>query len=436
MPLPKAIADAATLKFNALKASNGAAAQKIAAWRLTSETDLYKAVYSAAHTMSNQSVRMKTDTDADHLDYAGWFNYFLAEARGHLSDPEQGALFFLVLDLKVDKGTLVPSAVPTPMSAEFALKVQGEPGDLPKAILEHVFSLGFEAAKMVTAADYFGKNFGLSLNMMEPAEMSVGKVFAYRGDSREAVVVRQHGGAKCRVQLDFWRKDNHLDALWHPWKDNTNITDKMWFRKGSKDNDYFSLNSVAMDFNIACAYPIFRIAERDQSLKGPVSEWTEAQRSKLKGKGVYISTAKNNTTGKSEEVLVDIVNIYVYLLDSTLAVAATKEYNTISNYPESGVRDLSLDQILAVVKVFRYQHPPMKGAYYDSSTANPSITVLPFAWEWFHGEREAQAALGVTEDGVKALAAILEGHKRKSFDINHTKLVSTKGTYTYIPSTH
>jgi hypothetical protein len=430
MPLPSVIAAAATDKFTALQNDNKTALAKIAVWRLGSEEALYKAVYQSVHSASEQKVRMVTATDAEHLDYGGWFNYFLEEAKNSLSDSEKGLLFFLAFDFVVADSQLKPSAVPTPMSPLLAALVQGAPGALPKAILQHLFSEGFEEAKMIDAASYFGASFGLSMNMTDPTVVAAGKVFAYRGDSREPNVVRQHGGAKCRVQLDFWRADNNLDALWHPWRENTDITDKMWFRKGSKDNDYFSLNSVAMDFNIACAYPIFRSNEKGPMFKGPVSSWKDDVRSKLAGKNVYISKALNTKTGKQEDVLVDIVNIYVYLLDSTLAVAATKGYNTISNYPESGVRNLSLDQILAVVKVFRYHHPPkLEHAFYDSSAADPSITVLPFSWSWFHSERSAQAALGATEEGVKALAAILDGHKRKCFDINHTRLVSVDGTY-------
>jgi hypothetical protein len=379
-------------------------------------------------------VLMRTEGDADHLDYGGWFNYFFAEGAKKLAtDAERGRLLasvfaLTVVDLGPPKGkqlALPDESAPFRPSARFTSALVGSPAGLPRDVLDALFRAGFEVATTVRATDHFSRDLAFKANTAAPAALRSSKgeyVFAYRGDTRDAKTVKQHQGAKCRADLDFWRKDNHLDAKWHPWgggADDT-VLKQMWFRMGAKDNDYFTLNSIAMDFHISCAYPMFRSFNWDQGLVGPVSGWNEKQRALVKSKGVKIVNVMNRKTGQMEEVLSDDGCIYVCTLVADSDVAQTMALN---GYPESGVRNIPLECMLAYIRIKRYHHPPGAHDHYDSTRASPTaMTIKTFSWAWVRTEDEARATLGCTADGMEPVKAKMNNLMGKKFDISHTTM--------------
>ena len=152
----------------------------------------------------------------------------------------------------------------------------------------------------------------------------------------------------------------------------------MWFRKGAADNDYFTLNSLAKDFHISCAYPMFRSYEIDQRLVGPVSGWDDVFRALLAPKKVSIVTVYDRKTNSWQEVLSDESRVFACAISSETRAATTYQLN---NYPESAVRNVHLEDMVGWIKVRRYHRPPgSTGEHYDNTRVDPSMTIRVMTW--------------------------------------------------------
>ena len=374
------------------------------------------------------------------MDYGAWFNYFFSEAQrsaGGAADNEMYArIFSLVFDYEVVGLGAAAKLKPVDGSRQqagvrFRALLQDSPGNVPKSILEFLFKRGFEQAEMADADKMFSPALGFAANLQATPDMiKEGQghfVFAYRGDKRAPSTVVAHGGAQCRASLSFWREDAQVGAAWHPWSSGGALQRQMWFRKGNRDNDYFTLNSMAYDFHISCAYPIFRSAEMAPKATGPVSTWKSGDRGAMAAHKVEIVNRWNRVAGAWEEVLQDSSNVYVCMLRPKDQVATTWSLN---GYPESGVRNVNVQDILAWLKIVRIHHPPAVGQPYDSSHQTPtSMTVRIIDWGTVQPRDVLRAGLGCTEDGMNLVFAKLDGMKGKEFDITHQTLVGGATRY-------
>ena len=371
-----------------------------------------------------------TTTDNSNLDYAGWFNYFFNEAKAVAKGNTEfeinvGRIASLLFELATE-GTgggakiKFATALPARLSNGFTAMLASTPEGVPRKILDYLFELGFVEATTTPAGDYFSRGLAFKSNMTDTASARSSKgefVFAYRGDTRDlGAIIKQ--GAKCRAELDFWRKDAGINKTWHPWSGLSENWKKMWFRKGAADNDYFTLNSLAKDFHISCAYPMFRSYEIDQRLVGPVSGWGDVFRALLAPKKVSIVTVYDRKTNSWQEVLSDESRVFACAISSETKAATTYQLN---NYPESAVRNVNLEDMVAWIKVRRYHRPPGAGEHYDSTRVEPSMTIRVMTWGWVRSEDETRASLGVTVDGIKMMGATLQNMMGKVFDISHTK---------------
>lgn len=370
--------------------------------------------------------------DYAKYDYAAWFNYFYKEAQQALPG-EQSATFFddlarmyaVMFDLSVtgagNAAVIAPaSSFPVSLSDGFKARLNDIGDPVPRQILQFLFELGFAEATTTTAGDYLGKMLGLKSNLNDGAKIRSQKdefVFGYRGDTRKVQTIKDQNGATCRADLDFWRKESNLDKHWHPWKDATDNWEKMWFRKGAKDNDYFTMNSIAKDFHIACAYPMFKAFEIDSQLKGPADTWEATLQKKLEPKKIVLRDVYNTTKSKWETVPRDETRIFVCAFNAKKEAAKTYELN---EYPETAVRNVALEDMIAYIRVHRYHHFPGDGQiYYQSTLANPAMTIRVMSWSWFRTEEETRAYLGCTHDGIKVISAKMQNLVGKMFDITH-----------------
>jgi hypothetical protein len=372
----------------------------------------------------------RTATKEHNFDYGGWFNYFYSEidvSRSLIYDF--GRIFSVVFDLRVTArgdGLELAGDPPLAPSASFANLLTVSPGGVPKAVLQYMFELGFRRATVTSAGAYFLPDLALVSNMPQGVAHSARQgelVFAYRGDTRPPEQVIENKGAKCRADLDFWRRDAHVDAAWHPWSGAATARNEMWFRVGSRDNDYFTLNSLARNFHISCAYPMFKSFEIDQQLKGPVSGWDATKRALLSTSRVKVVSVFNTQTRQMEEVLSDDGCIYVCVLVPDREITRTWE---LAAYPESGVRNVRLEDLLAYIRIKRYHHPPASAAeHYDSTRSSPCMTIKTFSWKWARSEEEARATLGCTDSGMQTVTAKLNSLMGIKFDISHTAHLSS-----------
>lgn len=431
MPLdPLIIAQSSALRTLWVTPQLGAAARlPWTGFKASQEGTFFEQIYSQIKAQAGPICL--TATDISNLDYPGWFNYFFNEAKATAKGNAEiernfGRIASLMFDLQVvgagATARIEPALVfPLTLSAAFNAMLANAPGAIPKGILAYLFELGFEEATMTTAGDYFGKTLALKSNMNDGAAVRSGKgefVFGYRGDTREVATIKSQNGAKCRAELDFWRTNAGVDQLWHPWSDLDEKWKKMWFRKGAADNDYFTLNSLAKEFHISCAYPMFRSFEIHQDMVGPASGWTLVQRQRLLAKNITLRTVYDKKTASWQEVPTDETRVFACAISGATPAAETFKLN---NYPESAVRNVRLEDMIAWIKVRRYHRPPASAhEHYDSTRTSPSMTIRVLSWGWVRTEDETRASLGCTSDGMKVIGAKLQNLVGKVFDISHT----------------
>lgn len=430
-------------------------------WKANRPPSFYaQIVYKLVNSNFPKALKLK----ANDLDYAGWFNYFKAEVAAPTgSDEVYGrmlAMFYKLGDMltierkpnnKVDFA-FNPRFNPT-RTSDAILRSIGT-NALARAILDCLLREGFSAVgvnskvgfeNVSTAAldseHFFGNLFGMRSAVATDAERSSLKDdmrFAFRGETRTVAVLKSHGGAKCRADLDSWRKDSNLTKPWHPWSgvhsNKSHEVNRIWIRNGSQDNDYYTANSIAMDFHVACSYPIFRMREIGKEYKHDVNAWSDDLRLKFRQKGRSLLNKPNFCLIKpknkmhDEFAVFDRTWVYVILLSKDSQVAAT--YQTGADYPEAAVRDIPLTSYLACLEVERIHVFPNGLEYYESSKANPvSMTCTVLSWNFVNGDRCAKTLAGV--ENVGALRGRLNSLVGKPFDINHRDLVTESVDQTY-----
>lgn len=403
---------------------------------------------------------LATSTGHDDLDFAGWFNYFRDEAKGGGSSTDFGRIFCVFFDLSEaievqgSKLALKPGfKAPARLSPEFHRYLLMDPGGVPLGVLSYLLEAGFETftpvlarnAKMDTdgmapgekkTSHFFGPYFDLkSATNTQPTERDTTKEYLlfYRGDNRPPEQVLDHGGAKCRADLDFWRKNANVEQPWHPWKDAARLK-KMWVRKGNADNDYFTVNSVGMDFHISCAYPMLKLSEFAPHLTGHIVDWSDAERAQLRatGKADYC-LMYNRRNRQTEYVLCDTARVYLCAFKDDTLLSPTYTRNT---YPEMGVRTVELDQIIAWFLIRRYHNndqlrssgsPATRSkAAYQSPSVGSTMTIHVEKWDWMYSAAGAKNVLALRDPTV--FERKLNQFKGKVFEIDHSRLLSVTDT--------
>ena len=419
-----------------------------------------------AEAIRKQESVLETRTTTDNLDYAGWFNYFFAEAKPFVSGNELGRIFCVLFDLDdaVEQSgrelrVKTTFRYPAALSPAFSRLLIFEPGGVPLGVLTYLFEEGFQDFAEVDAKlgkvatngaaptdkiieHSFGKYFDLSTaatSQQITPETDPHHLFFYRGDTREPQTVLLHGGAKCRMDLEHWRKAAHVNEPWHPWKDAA-ASGKMWVRKGNRDNDYFTVNSVAMDFHISCAYPMLRLGEIDKTLNGHIVGWSDDERARLRRTGkADFCRVKNRRLNAVEFVLCDRSRVYLCAFQDDTKLSPT--YKAPNDYPEMGVRNVGLEQIVAWFEILRYHNNdtlrgrsrtgPGAAACYESTLLDSTMTIKVTNWGWMNGAKSGKNALGLADPD--ALALRLQSYVGTVFEIGHSRLVSRTDT-TFDPS--
>jgi hypothetical protein len=398
-------------------------------------------------------------------EYADWVNYFFTEVRGvGVNETDMGRVCALLFGLEnmvtVDNRRLTPRAgfsFPAPAATSFYSLLAVEPAGIPLDIMDYLLNTGFKYENTVSAAaakipgtedmhGRFGPFFDLKSATNQDAAQKMTKdhfLLYYRGDGREPSVVIAQGGASCRADLSFWRKEAQVDASWHPWSKVTERS-KMWLRNGNKDNDYFTVNSITMDFHISCAYPILRLKEFGPAglFKGHITDWSHEERARLRQtKRADFCTMRHVASGREEFVLSDRIRVYVCVFEDSTELSPTYKAGGGNTYAEAGVRNVPLEQILAYFEMERYHvcdslRATQSGgqrsqAYYESSgaAAGHSMMVVPKKWSWLSPSK-GQNLLGI--ERPQLLAQKFDSLINRPFEINHDRLISSTNTsYSY-----
>ena len=181
----------------------------------------------------------------------------------------------------------------------------------------------------------------------------------WRSESRTLERILEQQGTKRQSDVAFLAKDMNMSAPWHPYSD-PDINKYMWFRLGQGDNDYYTVISVATDFETALAFPKIDEARIYGFPKRSLDEWTqdEVQRH-------HKNLAKVTHTDGSEHIMLATkTTAYMCvaagrIIDTRTAGGKIDEVSKkLVGFPEKGVSEIPLDQIFALLPVTRIHHGP------------------------------------------------------------------------------
>jgi hypothetical protein len=191
----------------------------------------------------------------------------------------------------------------------------------------------------------------------------------YRSETRDIDTIVSHQGTRRQTDVAFLAKTMNMSAPWHPFSV-AEIKDKMWFRRGNADNDYFTVISVAKDFETCLAFP--KIDERRVYTfpSEPVEQWKPQQLDYFRKN---LATVRLRDGSKKVVVVTETT---AYMCAATGAVLDTVRAGGAGgeSFPEQGLADIPLDHIFAAFPVYRYHHghnDPKEGftAFIDFSRA-------------------------------------------------------------------
>jgi len=360
----------------------------------------------------------KTNTTIKDMDYGAWFNYFWNEAtnlanKSSISQAEMGRIAAVVFPIELRPNRPVLPAIPIEPRPEFLKLVDSGDDKSPEEILDIMFNAGFEQAEEPENPDSkFIPDFALAQNMVTVDKPGYyhGR-FAFRGEGRSPFTVQTQNGAVCRADLTDWVDKANINAWWHPWSGREGGK-KTYFRKGSRDNDFLTVTSLALQFPTATAYPMVHLGD---DLKGPVRSWGVLQQLAALKKGFYIVKCRRRETNTEEDLLAMVS--YVYVID----VAGQTVFRTwtLNDYDESGTRSVTMANMIAFVRVLRILLPPKEGECFNSTMMGWAFTVHPLGSQLWPGKEQVRARLKCTDDGIRNLEADLKQMTKDPFDVNH-----------------
>lgn len=184
---------------------------------------------------------------------------------------------------------------------------------------------------------------------MNPAEVPV----YWRSETRDVDRILSQQGTRRQCDVETIARDMNMTASWHPFSD-PEINKYMWFRLKNKDNDYFTVISVATNFETACGFPKINERRVYQFPDAPVERWSKSQADQFRSNLGLVTE-----DGQPKVRL--ITTTTTYLLVHTGSVLDTMGANRTKGdetFPEVGVERIALDNIYGVIPIQRVHHGP------------------------------------------------------------------------------
>lgn len=187
---------------------------------------------------------------------------------------------------------------------------------------------------------------------LNPSEVPI----YWRSETRDLQRIIGQQGTKRQCDVESIARDMGMDAPWHPFSD-PNLSKYMWFRLANADNDYYTVISIATDFETACSFP--KIDEKRVYQFPPVQviRWSQAQAERFKSNlGLVLEN------GKEAVRVVTTTTTYMLVHTGSLldSMGANKKRGRDS-FPELGVEHIPLQNIYCVLPIRRVHHGPAPG---------------------------------------------------------------------------
>jgi ribosomal protein S27E len=193
----------------------------------------------------------------------------------------------------------------------------------------------------------------------------------WRSESRSIERIVAQGGTKRQADVACIAKDMNISAPWHPFSEPT-VKRYMWFRLGQGDNDYYTVISVATDFETALAFPKIDEARIYGFPPKPIEQWSRDEVQMHRANLALVSLQDGN----QKVMLATSTTAYMCVacgrvIDTRSAGGKVDEISKkVVGFPEKGVSEISLDQIFAYLPMTRIHHGPKPD---DGFTAFPDI---------------------------------------------------------------
>jgi len=203
----------------------------------------------------------------------------------------------------------------------------------------------------------------LEANFVEDASASgpegqTGVKIFWRCDSRDRYDYIDRNLAICAVDSDDSARKYHLKERWHPLSDEK-VNRHMWLRKSNKDNDYYTIVSVGLDFKTCVAFPLldepkaYSFPKVDSTIK-PLNQWSDSE---LRANEKYISQVKLFAGGQVRDKFRLVTKTYGYMIAINRGfVINTQEWGGLggaAKFPERGIRGMPRDAVVAYIPVLR-----------------------------------------------------------------------------------
>jgi hypothetical protein len=198
-----------------------------------------------------------------------------------------------------------------------------------------------------------------NLTQVMPRKYTPETEIFWRSESRTMERIIEQQGTKRQSDVSFIAKDMNMAAPWHPYSD-ADINRYMWFRLGQGDNDYYTVISVATDFETALSFPKIDEARVYGFPKKKLDDWTQDEIQRHQKSMALVSLVD----GTQRIMLATQTTAYMCvacgrIIDTRTAGGHMDEVSKkLVGFPEKGVSEIPLDQIFAILPITRIHHGP------------------------------------------------------------------------------
>lgn len=173
----------------------------------------------------------------------------------------------------------------------------------------------------------------------------------YRSETRRIEDILLHKGTRRQIDVDSIAKSMNMTKKWHPFS-KPEISNAMWFRRGNADNDYFTVISVAKDFETCLAFPkideqrVYHFPQED------VEDWPPNQLDYHRNSLAVVRLMD----GTAKPVVATSTTAYMCVAAGAVLDTVQAGGQAGESFPEQGLADIPLDHIFAAFPIRRYHH--------------------------------------------------------------------------------
>ncbi len=185
------------------------------------------------------------------------------------------------------------------------------------------------------------------------------KIF-WRCDGRDKAHFLDTHSAEAAVDLADRSAELNLDQRWNPYSADK-VKNAMWLRKASKDNDYYTIVSVAIDFKTTVPFPTldesknpdYQFPILEGSTVKPLPQWSAGELAQHRKNLALVSVIEK---GKPVEKIRVCTKTHAYMaVVQDGFVINTQSYGG-GSFPERAVRGLPVDSVVAYLPFYRVHH--------------------------------------------------------------------------------